>query len=431
MEVTKMSFNTYSIVYLISNFFSIFIIKRFADTLFKKQSDFRILSEFLYLIYYVITSLAYFKLDIPIIAICINWIAIFIIFLTYESTIQKRIVYTTYIIAFMLFPELVIGAITGYFRFSFFSDGNYSSEIGLITTKIVTYIEALLFRNYKIKKDSQSISTSLWISTIIIPLSTLIYECMFVSNDNITKNKVIASVAMLFIINATAFYLYDSLSNSYVRQSKLSILETENALYSKQCEIMQSSTEELQGFRHDMNNQFIAISQLIKSKQYDEAEKQLGILTSLTKNKIIYSNSGNVIVDGLINYKLQNAQSENIRVKTEIAVPKQLHIETTDLVAVIGNLIDNALNALCDVPVEKRSLLLKVVFGQQRLIIRVSNPYIGDMICRDGNIVSTKQDSKQHGYGLNNIAKAVNKYKGYMDIDYSGNTFTVDIIMYI
>ena len=254
---------------------------------------------------------------------------------------------------------------------------------------------------------------------------------MFVSNDNITKNKVIASVAMLFIINATAFYLYDSLSNSYVRQSKLSILETENALYSKQCEIMQSSTEELQGFRHDMNNQFIAISQLIKSKQYDEAEKQLGILTSLTKNMINYSNSGNVIVDGLINYKLQNAQSENIRVKTEIAVPKQLHIETTDLVAVIGNLIDNALNALCDVPVEKRSLLLKVVFGQQRLIIRVSNPYIGDMICRDGNIVSTKQDSKQHGYGLNNIAKAVNKYKGYMDIDYSGNTFTVDIIMYI
>lgn len=426
-----MNFDTYSIVYLISNFFSIFIIRRFAEAFFKKQSNYKIVSVLLYLIYFIITSLAYLKLDIPIIALCINWISIFVIFFTYESTIQKRIVYTTYIIAFMLFPELVIGAITGYFKFSFFSEGNYSSEIGIISTKIITYIEALLFRYYRIRKDSQSVSTSLWISTIIIPLSTLIYECMFVSNDNLTKDKVIASVAMLFIINVTAFHLYDSLTKSYVQQSKLSILETENALYSKQCEIMQSSTEELQGFRHDMNNQFIALSQLIKSEQYGDAERQLSHLTLLTKSKIIYSTSGNVIIDGLINYKLQNALNDRIKVKTEIAVPNRINIETTDLVAILGNLIDNALNALADVPEDRRSLTIKVVFSQGRLIVRTSNPYTGDILCTDGKIVSDKQNSKQHGYGLNNIAKSVNKYKGYMNIDYSSNTFTVDIIMYI
>ena len=426
-----MNFDTYSIVYLISNFFSIFIIRRFAESFLKKQCNYKIVSVFLYLMYFVITSLAYFKLDIPIIAICINWISILAILFTYESTIQKRIVYTTYIIAFMIFPELVIGAITGYFRCSFFSEGNYSSEIGIISTKIITYIEALLFRNYRIRKESQSVSLSLWISTIIIPLSTLIYECMFVSNDNLTKDKVIASVAMLFIINVTAFYLYDSLTKSYVQQSKLSILETENVLYSKQCEIMQSSTKELQEFRHDMNNQFIALSQLIKSKQYKEAEKQLSRLTSLTKSKIIYSTSGNVIIDGLINYKLQNALSDKIKVKTEIAVPNQINIETTDLVAILGNLIDNALNALADVPEDRRSLTIKVVFSQERLIIRTSNPYVGEVMCKDGKIISAKRNTKQHGYGLNNIAKAVNKYKGYIDIDYTGNNFTVDILMYI
>ena len=133
-----MNFDTYSIVYLISNFFSIFIIRRFAEAFFKKQSNYKIVSVLLYLIYFIITSLAYLKLDIPIIALCINWISILVIFFTYESTIQKRIVYTTYIIAFMLFPELVIGAITGYFKFSFFSEGNYSSEIGIISTKIIT-----------------------------------------------------------------------------------------------------------------------------------------------------------------------------------------------------------------------------------------------------------------------------------------------------
>lgn len=331
----------------------------------------------------------------------------------------------------MLFPELVIGAITGYFHFSIFEEGSYSSEIGLITTKIVTYIEALLFSNFKSNKDTRSVSTSLWISTIIIPLSTLAYEGMFVSNDNLTKNKVIASVIMLFLINVTAFYLYNSLSKSYVQQSKLSILETENALYSKQCEIMQTSTEELQEFRHDMNNQIIALSQLLASKKYDETEKQLNALFSITKNKIIYSTSGNVIIDGIINYKLQNAINDNIKVKTEIAVPVHLRIDTTDIVTIIGNLLDNALTALQNVLSGQRNLTLKVVFSQQRLIIRISNQFCGDIICKNGKIVTSKMNPDQHGYGLNNIAKAVDKYNGYMEIDHTGNIFTVDIIMYV
>lgn len=308
-----MELSTYNIIYLISNFFTIFIIHRFMKLFFSKNKTSKFLMNIAYLSYFIVTSLAYLMLDVPIINLALNWIIIFVISLTYKSTMQKRIMYSTYIIVFMLFPELIVGAATGYLHFSFFSDGCYSSEIGLITTKIVTYIEALLFSNFKSKKDTRSVSTSLWISTIIIPLSTLAYECMFVSNDDLTKNKVIASVIMLFLINVTAFYLYNSLSKSYVQQSKLSILETENALYSKQCEIMQSSTEELQEFRHDMNNQLIALSQLIKSEQYGEAEKQLSHLTSLTKSKIIYSTSGNIIIDGLINYKLQNALNDNIR----------------------------------------------------------------------------------------------------------------------
>ena len=133
----------------------------------------------------------------------------------------------------------------------------------------------------------------------------------------------------------------------------------------------------------------------------------------------------------MINYKLQNALNDNIKVKTEIAVPNQINIETTDLVTILGNLIDNALNSLADVPEDKRNLTIKVVFSQERLIIRTLNPYVGNVLCKNSKIVSAKQISGKHGYGLNNIAKAVNKYKGYMDIDYTGNIFTVGILMYI
>lgn len=426
-----MEFTTYNIIYLISNFFTIFIIHRFMKLFFSKKSINKILTIIAYLSLFIITSLAYLLFDIPIIALALNWVLIFCISLTYESTIQKRLIYSTYIIAFMLFPELIVAAATGYFHFSFFVSGNYTNSMGLIVSKILTFSEVLLLQNYKTSREKQNVGWNLWLSSIMIPMSTLVYEIMFVSSNSLSQYKVIISVIILFVINISAFYLYDSLSKSYVRQSKLSILETENKLYSKQCEIMQSSTEDLQEFRHDMNNQFITLSELIRSGQYEEAERQLSHLASLTRSKIIYSSSGNVIIDGLINYKLQNALSEKIEVKTEIAVPEQIKIETTDLVAILGNLIDNALNALCDVPEDRRNLTIKVVFGKERLIIRTSNPYVDDVLCEDGKIVSRKKSSKHHGYGLNNIAKAVSKYKGYMDIDYNDNLFTVDIIMYI
>ena len=426
-----MNFDTYTIVYLISNFFTIFIIQRFAAAFFSERCCNKILSVLAYLLFFIATSLSYFIFDIPIISLTVNWIMIFFIFCTYSSTFQKNSIYTTYAIAFMLFPELVIGAMTGYFHFSFFSDGSYSNEIGIIATKIITYIEALIFNNIKSRRDNQSVSSSLWIATIIIPFSTLIYEFMFVNSDEITRTKMIASVALLFIINVTAFYLYDALSQSYVKQSQISILEKENILYSKQCEIMQSSTEDLQSFRHDMNNQFIVIVQLLNSKKYEEVERQLQRLSELTQSRIIYSTSGNVIIDGLINYKLQNAVTDNIKVKTEIAVSNKLPIDTTDIVTVVGNLLDNAISALQSVPNDGRYLSIKIVESQQRLIIRISNPYCGQILCKDGVIVTSKAEHQKHGYGLKNIAKTVDKYKGYLEIDYSHNVFTVDIIMYI
>lgn len=176
---------------------------------------------------------------------------------------------------------------------------------------------------------------------------------------------------------------------------------------------------------------FISLSQLLSAKKYTDAEAQINKLSQQTKSNIIYSTSGNIIIDGLINYKLQNAINDNIKVKTEIAVPVHLNIETTDITTVLGNLLDNALTEILKIEEEKRLLTLKIVFSQQRLIIRVSNPYRGNIMCKDGRILTSKGENNNHGYGLSNISKAVDKYNGYMDVNYSDSIFTVDIIMYI
>lgn len=425
-----MKFDTYHFVYIISNFFSIFIIHKFVDFFFPKPNCRKIISCITYLIYFLFTSLVYIMIDIPIITFLVNYITIFIVSLTNESTIQKKLTDTTYIIMFMLFPELIISAVTGYLHFSFFEDGNYNNISGIVITKILTYIEALVLRNFKFSQENQHIGFSTWVSAILIPTATLIYEIMFISCENLTKSKVIISVILLFVINIVAFYLYDSLAINYIRNSELEILQKENELYNKQCEIMQTSTKELQAFRHDIKNQFLAVSELLSTEKYDDAKKLLINLSDLTKDKIIYSNSGNIIIDGVINYKLQNISSENVKIKTEIAVPAKLVIETTDIVTILGNMLDNAITAINRADKEK-ILTIKIVFTQQRLIIHISNSFSGSIICKNGKITTTKQEHHKHGYGISNISKTVDKYNGYMEINYTKNIFKMDIILYL
>lgn len=425
-----MKLDIYHFVYIISNFFSIFIIYQFVDFFFPKPNCRKIISCFTYLAYFLFTSIIYIMIDIPIITLLVNYITIFIISLTNESTIQKKLTDTTYIIMFILFPELIISAVTGYLHFSFFEDGNYNNISGIVITKIITYIEALVLRNFKSSKENQNIGCSTWVSAILIPTATLIYEIMFISCENLTKSKVIISVILLFVINIVAFYLYDSLAINYIRNSELAILQKENELYNKQCEIMQTSTKELQAFRHDIKNQFLAVSELLSAEKYDDAKKLLVNLSDLTKDKIIYSNSGNIIIDGLINYKLQNISSENVKIKTEIAVPVKLDIETTDIVTILGNMLDNAITAINRVDNEK-ILTIKVVFSQQRLIIHMSNSFSGSIICKNGKITTTKQEHNKHGYGISNISKTVDKYNGYMEVNYTKNIFMMDIIIYL
>ena len=239
------------------------------------------------------------------------------------------------------------------------------------------------------------------------------------------------SVSLLFVVNIIAFYLYDSLAENYIKKSKLALLQKENELYSRQCEIMQSSTEDLQAFRHDMSNQLIILNHLLEEGKDEEARRQLDQLSHFIKGKVIYSTSGNTIIDGLVNYKLQSVASENIKVETEIVVPEQLNIDIADLVTLLGNLLDNALEALKKVDREQRILTIKIMFSQERLIGRITNTYCGEIYLRDDKILTSKKEKQKHGYGLSNVEKIIKKYNGYMEIDHANGEFRVDFIIYL
>ncbi|MDE7364029.1 MAG: ATP-binding protein, partial [Ruminococcus sp.] len=199
--------------------------------------------------------------------------------------------------------------------------------------------------------------------------------------------------------------------------------------YCRQCEIMKSSTDDLQSFRHDLNNQFIAMSELLSAKKYDDVQNMLNSLYEQTQADEIYSNTGNTAIDSIINYKFQNIVHDNITVDTKISVPSDIKIDTVDIITILGNLLDNALTAVMQT--ENRCILLKLAYTKGRLVIRVSNTYSNEIRYSGDDIITTKSDIENHGYGLKNIANTVEKYNGYMKTNHNDKKFTVDILLYL
>ncbi|MCM1508449.1 MAG: hypothetical protein NC177_15165 [Ruminococcus flavefaciens] len=152
-----MDFDVYEWVYLITNLFSIAIVHRFVTAFFNERKSNIWICLMSYLIYFIFTSFVYLKWDIPILTMIVNLITIFITTLNYNSSINKRLLAVTFIYIFMLFPEVLISAATGYFNFPILKSGYYSNISGVVTIRIFTYLESLIFNNIVSVRKKQNI----------------------------------------------------------------------------------------------------------------------------------------------------------------------------------------------------------------------------------------------------------------------------------
>lgn len=422
--------STYIAAYLITNFFNLASIHRFMLAFYEKRRTNRLICIGAHILYFIATSLIYLFLDIPILTLSINIIILFLISFTYDSAVRKCILSTAFTLLFMIIPEILVGAFTDYFRFSVFTKGSYSSAVGVIVMRVTTYMLAQIVFHIKKLRRSQTVSLLEWSAVVAVPLFTITLQSIIVGG-NVSKGWFIASAIMILALNVVTFYLYDSLSRNYIKQKEHALLKQENELYSKQCRMMEESTKELQIFRHDLKNRMLGICRYLDAGQLSEADDAIRELSGVMEKNTLRSVTGNLAVDSIINYKLQAAILNDADVKTDIAVPAELEMNVADLSILIGNLVDNALEALQMVPSDQRSLYLKVVVSHNRLILQITNPYVQEVKYENGEIISSKPDSDKHGLGLKSVKRIVEKYEGGIVIHHENHLFSVDALLYL
>lgn len=205
------------------------------------------------------------------------------------------------------------------------------------------------------------------------------------------------------------------------------IAEYQNDLITKHCDEVQNIYKTMRGWRHDYHNHIQTLLALSGDEEKTR-EYLLNLHADLTTVDTVIK-TGNVMVDAILNSKLSLLKSKNIKVNAKATVPPSLQISEIDLCVVIGNLLDNAMEACLAQPeAENRFIRLFIGILKEQFYLSVSNSVYGELRKEGKTYLSTK-NTAGHGFGLMRIDRIVKKYDGYMNRQNEEGIFATEIML--
>lgn len=426
-----MSVSIYDIAYLFSEIFTIYSIKIFYDIFFHIKKGFTYFAVGAYTAYFIGTVALHFLVSIPFVNLIANIILLFIISLCYKSTIRKKIIAVSECYLIMFAAEILISALTKNAYIEPLQKYEYENILGLFLSRMMVFIVVLLIsRLFDLRKNREQ-PYWLCLTSLTVPILTVSIELMFTTTNGTTTKLVVASMILLFAVNIIVFFLFNSLSTFYERSLKLVISEQEREYYQNQCTLMQNATEDIRSFQHDISNHFMIIEDLLKNEKEKEAFSYILELVNSEKTiPVVYSDTGNIAVDSIINYKLCRAVLNDIDVTVDIIIPKELPVEIMDLSTILTNLLDNALQALLRLK-DNKKLNIKMTYKKGILLMRIQNTYNGIVKYENGELITTKENHDKHGYGMRNVEIAAAKYDGICQIIHDDHIFQSEVLLYV
>ena len=214
-------------------------------------------------------------------------------------------------------------------------------------------------------------------------------------------------------------YLYQETEMVYARsldQIMANYINEVNELYQK-----------IRGWRHDYHNHLQTLNAQLRNYEYDHAQTYLSSLEESLGDIDQIVRSGNTIIDAVVNSKLSLAETKNIPVHVKVFVGTQPIAQEVDLVVILGNLLDNAIEANLEIEDTSQQLLrVYISILQQQLYISVTNarPLTQEI---SPEYISTKNDKR--GLGIRRINQLVENYHGIVNRQYEDGFFVTEVLL--
>ena len=228
-------------------------------------------------------------------------------------------------------------------------------------------------------------------------------------------------LAVVLMMSVVVFHL----NRQYEVEKELAKLKSEQAeLLERDYTAVNRAYQVNAKLFHDFHNHIGVLRQFLTHEKYGEAVRYLDELQSPIQNLTATVWTGDETADYLINSKAAAAQTSGVRFQAQVEFPRHTNIRSVDLCAILGNLLDNAIEAARQVPEpESRIVTLTIRRIHQMLVIKVENRFAAAPVQENGALKTTKTEGGLHGWGLKSAQTAAEKYDGLVQTGIAGDVF--------
>ena len=266
-----------------------------------------------------------------------------------KGKLSKAILVAVLAMGTMAVAEAIIAVCIGAVQVNAIQRNEYYDSVFVaLLLPMVQYLVVILVKNFASLKDDESIPTSYWVITVVLPLITLAFIIILYIEAAMPLTYLVICGVLLIIINFMTIYLYDNTIRNMQARKENEILEVQNLCQQKQAESMQNVMEQIRGERHDFYKHLSSLRQMLIQEQYPGAKKYVDELFA-ERNAVsakIIADTGNYTLDSILNYEYERARTYDIEIEYDCEIPKELELSPKDMSIILMNLLDNAIEAV-------------------------------------------------------------------------------------
>ncbi len=344
----------------------------------------------------------------------------------FESKILKNLLLVMLHIGIMIISDGIVQLLVTTDKEIILNDADAKYTFLLILAKSIEILVTLAVK-YIFKRNNlyNSIPNKNLLLYMIVPTTTIIVMSIFLLMWDSTAMA--AGAVGLLGINVVFVVILSILEKREEKLIEVQLNE-ENAL--RQLALnsaMEQAYNEQRKSAHEFRHHLECIYCLIKECNYDEAKEYVEKINKDFVDFVDVVNTGNPIVNTILNNKIKTAIKENIVIIPVIGKLDSLLMEKDDVVVVLSNLLDNAIEACRRLKNSRKEIKILIEERDNQLLLIVKNPIEGKVIKKNGQIITSKQDKHRHGIGLSNVQSIVDKYDGEYSVSDDGEYFTCSI----
>lgn len=371
-----------------------------------------------------------------IVSVCTSIVNFMVLCLLYKGNVRTKavlviVVVTLGIIAegIMAFILMTLGILTNEF---------YNVELEIIylgnaLSKLIWFVLVKLITQISLEHKQIKIGLTDWMEIFLVPVGSIAicYVIWWKRWKYIDSTQIII-LAVLLVINIATYYLYQRVQVHAMERTDNELLRQQNEYFRLRYEEFEKQWLKLRRIRHDMANSCVLEMSYLEKGQYNLLMEHYNEKLGQIKEQGNIVNTGNIGIDSIINYKLEIAREHQIEVDRKIKIENEITISNIDLNILIGNLFDNAVEAVRELPADRRRINLLIKTSTTGLLLEIQNPYEGERIKdKADNFLTSKKDNIYHGLGLKEVKEIVRKYDGEMVIKDENGIFTIKTFVYM